>query len=64
MIDINIKIGGKEHKGMMGMSLEDMLEDKPVITKKPRKKKKRKDALMKAVESAIPKSSEYTTETV
>ena len=62
MIDINIKIGGKEHKGMMGMSLEDMLEDKPVIVKKKRKKKK--SPLMKAVESAIPKRANYTTETV
>jgi hypothetical protein len=61
MIDINIKIDGKEHKGMMGMSLEDMLEDKPVIKKK---KKKRKSALMKAVESSIPSKSKYTTETV
>jgi hypothetical protein len=62
MIDINIKIDGKEHKGMMGMSLEEMLEDKPVIKKK--KKKKRKSALMKAVESSIPSKSNYTTETV
>jgi hypothetical protein len=64
MIDINIKIDGKEHKGMMGMSLEDMLEDKPVIVKKPRKKKKRKSALMKSVESSIPSKSNYTTETI
>lgn len=65
MIDINIKIDGKDAgKGMMGMSLEDMLEDKPVIVKKPRKKKKRKSALMKSVESSIPKKSNYTTETI
>lgn len=63
MIDINIKIDGKEkNTGMMGMSLKDMMEEKTVITKK--KKKKRKSSLMKAVESAIPKKSAYTTEVV
>ena len=60
MIDISIKIDGKQNKGMMGMSLEDMLEDKPVIVKK--KKKKKKSDLLKAIESTIPKKSEYTTE--
>jgi hypothetical protein len=61
MIDISIKIDGKDKsKGMMGMSLEDMLEDKPVIVKK--KKKKKKPSLIRAIESSIPKKSEYTTE--
>ena len=62
MIDISIKIDGKQNKGLMGASLEDILQDKPVITKKKRKKKK--SALMKAVESSIPVKSKYTTETV
>jgi hypothetical protein len=57
MIDISIKIDGK-NKGMMGMSLEDML-DKPVIVKKKRKKKK---SILKTIASSIPKKSEYTTE--
>ena len=65
MIDINIKIDGKEkNTGMMGMSLKDMMEEKTVITKKPKKKRKKKTDLMKAVESAIPKKSAYTTETI
>jgi hypothetical protein len=62
MIDISIKIDGKKSKGMMGMSLEDMLEDKPVIVKK--KKKKKVSALQKAINSTIPVKSEYTTETI
>lgn len=64
MIDISIKIDGKEHKGMMGMSLDDIVADRPVIVKKARKKKRRKSELMKAVESTIPVKSKYTTETV
>jgi hypothetical protein len=63
MIDISIKIGGKD-KGLMGMSLDDMLEDKPVIAKKPRKKKKRKSLLRRAIESTIPAKSEYETVSV
>lgn len=62
-IDISIKIDGKDNKGMMGMSLDELMSEKPIIVRK-KKKKKRKTALMKAVESAIPKKSAYTTETV
>jgi hypothetical protein len=64
MIDISIKIDGKQgSKGLMGASLEDIIQDKPVIVKKAKKKRK-KSSLMKAVESAIPAKSKYTTETV
>ena len=63
-LDISIKIDGKEKGGLMGVSLEELVAEKPVIVKKPRKKKKKKSALIKAVESAIPVKSEYTTETV
>ncbi len=62
-IDIGIKIDGKEHKGgLMGVSLEEIQAKPTIIVKK--KKKKRKSALMKSVESSIPKKSEYTTEVV
>jgi hypothetical protein len=66
MIDISIKIDGKQKSGgMMGMSLEDMLDEKPVIVKKAKKKRKKKiSSLQKAINSAIPIKSEYTTETV
>ena len=64
MIDININVGGVEKgKGLMGMSFDDLLEDKPVIVRKG-KKRKRKSAIAKAVESAVPKKSSYTTEVV
>jgi len=65
-IDIGIKIDGKEQKGgLMGMSLDELQAKPTVIVKKPRKKKKKaKSLLMKAVESTIPKKSEYTTEIV
>lgn len=62
MIDINIKIDGKEkggHAGMMGMSLEDMMEDKPVITKKKKKKKKVAPKMPK-----MNKPTEYATEVI
>jgi hypothetical protein len=62
MMEISIKIGGesKDH-GMMGMSLEDMMEDMPEIKKK---KKKKKSKLMKDVESSIDHKQKYETETV
>ena len=60
-LDISIKIDGKDKGGLMGVSLEE-IQAKPTIIKK--KKKKRKSTLMKAVESAIPSKSKYTTETV
>ncbi len=48
MIDININVGGVEKgKGLMGMSFDDLLEDKPVIVKKGKKRKK-KSAIAKA----------------
>lgn len=62
MIDINIKVD-EQGKGLMGMSLSEILKDKPVISKKKRKKKK-KTSIMKAVESTIPKKSKYTTEII
>ncbi len=58
-IDIGIKVDGKEHKGLMGVSLDEI--QKPVIKKK---KKKKKTLLQKAVESSIPVQSKYTTEEV
>jgi hypothetical protein len=64
-IDIGIKIDGKsQSKGLMGVSLDEIQSKPTIIVKKAKKKKKKKSPLMKAVESAIPKKSEYTTEAV
>jgi hypothetical protein len=63
-MDINISISIDEKKGLMGVSLADIVEEKPVIVKKPKKKRKKKDPLTKAIESSIPSTSEYTTEVV
>lgn len=60
MLDITIKIGSKgKNTGMMGMDLEDMMADMPVIKKK---KRKRKSMLQKAVESSIQPKPKYETE--
>ncbi len=56
-IDIGINIEGK-NKGLMGVSLEE------IKSASIKKKKKKKKSLMKAIESAIPKKSKYTTEVV
>ena len=65
-IEIAIKIGDSK-QGLMGMSLEEIREDKPVIVKRATKKKKRKaakDPLAAALASTIPKRSAYKTEVV
>ena len=60
-IDIAVKVDGKEHKGLMGVSLDEI--QKPIVIVK-KKKKKKKTLLQKAVESSIPVQSKYTTEEV
>jgi len=63
-IEIGIKIDGKDKGGLMGVSLEELQTKPTIIVRKAKKRKKRKSALMKAVESSIPAKSKYATETV